>query len=112
LKLASALDSLIPVETSFSFPSGHALGFFGSAWFLSIFLAIEVSKGLLLRFQDHSFAVGFAITAIGVSRLCWAAFDWCAPTFVAGYAVGFSLACESPHHFAGRHKLRKDGRIC
>jgi membrane-associated phospholipid phosphatase len=70
-------------ESSFSFPSGHALGSLVLYGFLAYVLAVQFP-----RFSGwiYSLAVGI-IAAIGVSRL-YLGVHW--PTdIIAGYAVGF-----------------------
>ena len=71
------------VETSFSFPSGHALGSLVLYGFLAYLLAINYPR------QSHwvyGFAV-FLVMAIGVSRL-YLGVHWVTDV-AAGYAVGF-----------------------
>jgi undecaprenyl-diphosphatase len=71
------------IETSFSFPSGHALGSMVIYGFLAYLLANQFPKFSRLIYTA---AVGL-ITAIGLSRL-YLGVHW--PTDVlAGYAVGF-----------------------
>ncbi len=73
---------LIP-ETSFSFPSGHALGSLVLYGFLAYLLAIEFPKS---SHWIYSFT-GVLVTAIGISRL-YLGVHW-VTDIVAGYAVGF-----------------------
>jgi membrane-associated phospholipid phosphatase len=70
-------------ETSFSFPSGHALGCSVLYGFLAYALAEQFPR---LSYWIYSIAVGL-IAAIGASRL-YLGVHW--PTdILAGYAVGF-----------------------
>lgn len=70
-------------ESSFSFPSGHALGSLVLYGFLAYVLAMQFPR---LAHWIYSIAAGI-IAAIGISRL-YLGIHW--PTdVVAGYAVGF-----------------------
>ncbi len=73
---------LIP-ETSFSFPSGHALGSLVLYGFLAYLWAIATPK---LSVWIYSFAI-LLIISIGISRL-YLGVHWFTD-IVAGYAVGF-----------------------
>ena len=76
------IPSLIP-ETSFSFPSGHALGGFVMYGFLAYLLSAHFPKFSKLI---YTLAV-FAIAAIGLSRI-YIGVHW--PTdIIAGYGVGY-----------------------
>ncbi|MGV0029005.1 phosphatase PAP2 family protein [Phormidesmis priestleyi] len=70
-------------ETSFSFPSGHALGSLALYGFLAYLLAIERPK---LSYWIYSFT-SLLVSAIGFSRL-YLGVHWFTD-IVAGYAVGF-----------------------
>ena len=77
-----ANPSLIP-ETSFSFPSGHALGGFVMYGFLAYLLSAHFPKFSKLI---YTLAV-FAIAIIGLSRM-YIGVHW--PTdIIAGYGVGY-----------------------
>ncbi len=71
------------VETSFSFPSGHALGSLVLYGFLAYLLAVNYPR---LSHWIYSVAV-FLVMAIGVSRL-YLGVHWVTDV-AAGYAVGF-----------------------
>ena len=76
------IPSLIP-ETSFSFPSGHALGGFVMYGFLAYLLSAHFPKFSKLI---YTLAV-FAIAIIGLSRM-YIGVHW--PTdIIAGYGVGY-----------------------